>query len=111
MTVETRVEITFDQIAPEEWRVIFTASAAEVSAIEFICSSIRVHRGVFQAVRELLEVRQPGRLFIPEEEGALAELLTTYRSQQKPTLKVNGRRTTNVHCAGGYLYWKRDLRP
>jgi hypothetical protein len=47
------------KITETDWRVGFDVTSDRQSAIQIVQSSIRIFSGVFQAVREFLEVRQP----------------------------------------------------
>jgi hypothetical protein len=53
-----------------EWRTGFDATS-ETSTLKNIHASIRVFSGVFQAIREFLEVRQLNRLVFASKEEAL----------------------------------------
>jgi hypothetical protein len=55
---------TFDKISDDEWQVGFESDRNHTPA-----SAIRVFSGVFQAVREFLEVRQPMTLVTRYDEG------------------------------------------
>src|SRR5580698_2282031 len=59
-----RVDTTFTETAKDEWRAGFDA-VSNASPSENIHASIRVFSGVFQAVREFLEVASQGNWFSP----------------------------------------------
>ena len=87
----TRVETTFTEIRKNEWRVGFEA-ASNATASENIHASIRIFSGVFQAVREFLEVRQPERLVFASKEEALGHLYEEYLQRQDTSLRQMGYR-------------------
>jgi hypothetical protein len=87
----TRVETGFDETQKNEWRVGFEAFS-NASASENIHSSIRIFSGVFQAVREFLEVRQPERLVFASKEEALGHLYEEYLEKQDTPLRSMGYR-------------------
>jgi hypothetical protein len=90
----TRVETTFTETRKAEWRVAFEVTS-KASASENIHASIRVFSGVFQAVREFLEVRQPERLVFASKEEALGRLYEEYLQRQDTSLRQMGYRTVS----------------
>jgi hypothetical protein len=91
-----RVDTTFTETAKNEWRVGFDATS-NASTSENIHASIRVFSGVFQAVREFLEVRQPRKLVFAAKEEALSHLYEEYlRKQETPLSKIGYRMTAPV---------------
>ncbi len=86
-----RVETTFIETGRNEWRVAFEA-ASQATASENIHASIRVFSGVFQAVREFLEVRQPERLVFASKEEDLGQLCEEYLQRQDTPLHQLGYR-------------------
>ena len=89
--IGVRVETTFEETGPGDWRAGFKASS-KAGTTENIHASIRVFSGVFQAVREFLEVRQPKRLVFAAKEEALAHLYEQYLSRQESPLRDIGYR-------------------
>jgi hypothetical protein len=87
----TLVDTTFTATGKSEWRVAFDVTS-KASASENIHSSIRVFSGVFQAVREFLEVRQPERLVFASKEEALGRLYQEYLQRQDTSLREMGYR-------------------
>ena len=85
------VEITFDAMGDRGWRAGFDVKS-KATASENIHSSIRVFSGVFQAVREFLEVRQPDRLVFASKEEALGRLYEEYLKRQGTALREMGYR-------------------
>jgi hypothetical protein len=87
----TQVDTTFTETRKGEWRVAFDVTS-KASALESIHASIRVFSGVFQAVREFLEVRQPERLVFASKEEALGRLYEEYLQRQDTSLRQMGYR-------------------
>lgn len=86
-----RIDTTFTETAKNEWRVALDVTS-KASASENIHTSIRVFSGVFQAVREFLEVRQPQRLVFASKEEALGRLYEEYLQRQDTPLRQLGYR-------------------
>lgn len=84
------VTTTFAKVGAEEWQVGFTVSPEMQPATGVVRSSIRIFSGVFQAVREFLEVRQPLRLVFASKNEALGSLYETYLQRQDTELKHLG---------------------
>jgi len=87
----TRVDTVFTESGKSQWRVAFEVTS-QASASENIHASIRVFSGVFQAVREFLEVRQPERLVFASKEEVLGRLYEEYLARQNTTLRGLGYR-------------------
>jgi hypothetical protein len=86
-----QVTVTFLDTGDGSWRVGFEVerSSPEVGARE-IAPALRILSGVFQAVREFLEVRQPQRLVFASKDDDLARLYDTYLQKQDTALKQMG---------------------
>jgi hypothetical protein len=87
----TRVDTTFTETRKNHWRVSFDVTS-NASASENIHASIRVFSGVFQAVREFLEVRQPEELVFASKEESLGHLYEEYLRRQDTPLGQIGYR-------------------
>ena len=85
-----KVTTTFSKVTETEWQVGFDVVPDRQSAKEMMQSSVRIFSGVFQAVREFLEVRQPLRLVFASKNEALGELYETYLQRQDTTLAQMG---------------------
>ena len=86
-----RVDTTFTETGKNTWRVGFDVTS-KASATENIHASIRIFSGVFQAVREFLEVRQPEKLVFASKEEALGNLYEEYLQRQDTPLRQIGYR-------------------
>ncbi len=87
----TQVDITFTETRKNEWRVGFDVSS-KATASENIHASIRIFSGVFQAVREFLEIRQPEKIVFASKEEALGRLHEEYLQRQDTSLRQLGYR-------------------
>ncbi|HEV2134398.1 MAG TPA: hypothetical protein VGR47_09045 [Terracidiphilus sp.] len=85
------VATTFTETARNNWRIAFDVTST-ASASESVHASIRVFSGVFQAVREFLEARQPQRVVFASKEEALGQLYEEYLRRQDTSLHQLGYR-------------------
>jgi hypothetical protein len=79
------IKTTFDKISDDQWRVGFESDQNSTLA-----SAIRIFSGVFQSVREFLEVRQPMTLVFASKSQDLGELYEAYLKRQDTTLAQMG---------------------
>ncbi len=86
------VSTTFANVGGAEWQVGFTVAPEVQAANAIMQSSVRIFSGVFQAVKEFLEVRQPSRLVFASKEEALGSLYETYLQRQDSELRQMGYR-------------------
>ncbi len=91
------VTTTFAKISEDEWQVGFATAPDFVSGTAALISSVRVLSGVFQAVHEFLEVRQPARLVFASKQEALGNLYETYLERQDTALKQLGYHMATTH--------------
>ncbi len=83
--MSAQVEITFTATCPNEWRVGF-----EVTSKTTVPESIRILGGVFQAVHEFLEIRQPERLVFAAKAESMGQIYEAYLSRQENALRDLG---------------------
>ena len=86
------VTVTFAQVSGAEWQVGFDVAPDSAPLNAGVQNSVRIFSGVFQAVRELLEVRQPVRLVFASKQEALGHLCKTYMQRQDTELSQLGYR-------------------
>ena len=85
------VRTTFSGLANHEWRAAFEVSPGEPTTAEARLSvSLRILGGVFQSVREFLEVRQPMKLVFASKDESLGHLYETYLERQDNLLTQMG---------------------
>jgi hypothetical protein len=89
-TNEAKVVTRFSKVSDDEWQVGFEVSSDQQSAPQIPHSFIRILGGVFQSVREFLEVRQPMKLVFTNEEEALGRLYESYLERQDTVLSQMG---------------------
>ena len=93
-----QVATTFAKVSENEWQVGFAlAPDPRSGTTEGFYSSVRILSGVFQAVHEFLEVRQPARLVFASKQEALGSLYETYLERQDTALKQLGYRMVTKH--------------
>ena len=92
------VTTTFANVGGAEWQVGFVVAPDANSTNAAVHASVRIFGGVFQAVREFLEVRQPMRLVFASKNEALGSLYEAYLEWQDSELRQLGYRlaTTRV---------------
>lgn len=87
----SRVEVAFRETAKNEWQVSYTVAATTIKpTMEWLSDSILIICGVFLAVIEFLEVRQPERLLFDKEHQDLVELFEAYLNGPDTDLKHMG---------------------
>ncbi len=85
-----QVEVSFD--APEdadEWRISFETGGTATSS-EGVLTAFDVFNGVFQAVREFIEVREPETLIFATKTDKLANIYQTYLRREASALEQLG---------------------
>jgi hypothetical protein len=84
-----RVEVAFEQREPNgPWHVSFDVIRGD--APERTTEAFRVFNGVFQAVREFVETREPELMVFISKSESLAEIYSTYLRRERPTLQALG---------------------
>ena len=87
----SRVEVAFRETAKNEWQVSYTVAATTIKpTMEWLSDSLLIICGVFLAVIEFLEVRQPERLLFDKEHQDLVELFEAYLNGSDTDLKHMG---------------------
>lgn len=102
-------QITFSKVSKQEWQVSIEVKA-DLPATEIVRSSIRVLSGVFQGVREFLEVRQPEVLLFGSKYEELSDLYETYLQRGGTVLAELGYevdKASRVGPATGFSVRKR----
>jgi hypothetical protein len=89
LTVTTR----FTKVSAEEWQVAFDVKPQESTNLYLpkgLGNSLRILGGVFQSVREFLEVRQPMKLVFASKDDALGYLYESYLARRDTALAEMG---------------------
>ncbi len=89
------VLINFSRVA-EQWQVGFSVNAPDKSMEEGVQSGVKIFGGVFQAIREFLEVRQPMTLVFASKTDPLGELYENYLKRQGNALTEMGYQMASV---------------
>jgi len=84
-----RVEVSFEQREPNgPWHVAFNVQKGEPA--ERTVSAFRVFNGVFQAVREFVETREPEVVVFISKDEDLAGIYETYLRREKKAIEGLG---------------------
>jgi hypothetical protein len=89
-----QIKTTFNQISDDEWQVGFESDQNLP-----MTSAIRVFSGVFQSVREFLEVRKPIALLFARKAQDLGELYDAYLKRQDTMLARMGYEMEQLQAA------------
>ena len=83
------VQVLFEQQEPgAAWNVSFDVERGELR--QAVHLSFHIFNGVFQAVREFLEVRHPELVVFATKREALADIFQTYLRRESPTIERLG---------------------
>lgn len=83
------VEVVFEREEPgAAWNVSFDLERGELR--QAVHLSFHIFNGVFQAVREFLEVRQPELVVFATKRESLAEIYQTYLRRERATIERLG---------------------
>jgi hypothetical protein len=86
------VLVHFQKVEEIAWLASFEVGESSKSPTQIVRNSVRILSGVFFAVREFLEVRQPERLTFASKDESLGNLYETYLSREGTTLHQMGYR-------------------
>lgn len=83
------VVVSFEQReSGKAWHVVFEAQKGETT--EAVYSAFAIFNGVFQAVEEFIEVRQPDMLVFATKRDELANIYRTYLRRESRTIESLG---------------------
>jgi hypothetical protein len=88
------VLVDFQKADEITWRASFEVEDCSKTPTEIGRNSVFILSGVFHAVREFLELRQPERLTFASKDESLGNLYETYLSPEGTTLHQMGYRVT-----------------
>jgi hypothetical protein len=81
--------VSFEQREPNgPWHVVFEVDQSNVTAA--VHSAFEIFNGVFQAVEEFLDVREPHEVVFATKRDKLAGIYQTYLRKESPTLEKLG---------------------
>lgn len=106
-TVKTIVvEVDFEQREPNgPWHVAFNTGQGELADRTNITLAFRIFNGVFQAVREFIEVREPAAVVFISEDEDLASIYGTYLRREKGRIAELGYTLEGPHRVEPYTEW------
>ena len=108
-----QVQVDFEQQEPDAgWHVGFNTVRGEISDRSFATLAFRIFNGVFQAIREFIEVRQPELMLIVAKDEDLAGIYRTYLRREKSALENLGYKLEEPQQINPYTQWLlRRSRP
>jgi hypothetical protein len=107
------VEVDFEQREPGgPWHVAFNSEPTDLPDRSVVTSAFRIFNGVFQAVREFTETREPEVLVFIAKDEDLASIYQTYLRREAADLEALGYRLEGPHKVEPYTEWTlRRIRP
>ncbi len=94
------------------WHVAFNMLRAEMTGREMVTSAFRIFNGVFQAVKEFTETREPEILVFIAKDEDLAAIYETYLRREASSLQELGYRLEGPHKVDPYTEWSlRRVKP
>jgi hypothetical protein len=105
------VEVSFEQREPDgPWHVAFNVVAGDPA--ERTASAFRVFNGVFQAVREFIETREPEIVVFISKDEDVAGIYGTYLRREKTAIEALGYVVEGPHRVDPYTeFTLRRVRP
>jgi hypothetical protein len=99
------VDVDFEQREPNgSWHVGFNTHRGQADDRNYSLA-FRIFNGVFQAVREFLETRQPERIVFIAKDEDLAGVYRTYLRRELPNTEALGYRLEGPHTVDPYTEW------
>jgi len=104
-TVDTvKVIVSFEQReGGGPWHVLFEVDKGQTSDTGLAYLAFSIFNGVFQAVREFVEVREPDTLVFATKRDELAGIYQTYLRRESATLEELGYRLEGPHRVEPYI--------
>ena len=106
-----KVEVSFEQREDRgPWHVAFNVIRGD--AVEGVVQSFRIFNGVFQAVREFVETREPPLVVFITKRDALAGIYETYLRRERSVIESLGYTVEGPDRVDPYTqYTLRRVRP
>ena len=107
------VEVDFEQREPNgPWHVSFNTRDGDLTDLKDEMLAFRRLNGVFQAVREFLETRQPERIVFIAKDESRAGIYAVYLRREKTKLRDLGYEIEGPHSVDPYTQWTlRRVQP
>ena len=100
------VEVHFEQREHQGPRhVAFNTAHGEIADRTNMTLAFRIFNGVFQAVREFVEVREPEIMIFVAKDEDLAIIYETYLRREKNSVEELGYRIEGPHKVAPYTEW------
>jgi len=98
-----KVTVSFEQRESEgPWHVLFEVDQGGSTAAVVAHSSFAIFNGVFQAVEEFVDVRQPETVVFATKRDDLAHIYQTYLRRESATIEALGYRLEGPHQVDPY---------
>jgi hypothetical protein len=107
------VEVDFEQRERRgPWHVAFSTRRADMTDRNNVTLAFRIFNGVFQAVKEFTETREPEILVFIAKDEDLASIYQTYLRREAADLEEPGYRLEGPHKVEPYTEWTlRRIKP
>jgi hypothetical protein len=101
-----RVEVDFEQREKEgPWHVGFNTASGDLVDRTNMTLAFRIFNGVFQAVREFIDTREPEMVAFIAKDEDLAGIYGTYLWREKPTIQKMGYTLEGPRRIEPYTEW------
>ena len=107
------VEVDFEQREHAgPWHVGFSTVHGEITDRTNMALAFRIFNGVFQAVREFIETREPEVVVFIAKDEDLASIYETYLRREKRSVEELGYELEGPHRVDPYTEWTlRRMKP
>ncbi len=100
------VEVDFEQRERNgPWHVSFNTLHGELTDLKNEMLAIRRLNGVFQAVREFIETREPESVVFIAKDEDRADVYSAYLRREKPNIEGLGYKVEDPHTVEPYTEW------
>ncbi len=100
------VEVEFQQREHNgPWHVAFNTAHGDMADRTNITLAFRIFNGVFQAVREFVETREPEAMVFIAKDEDLASIYETYLRREKSNVEELGYRVEGPYSVAPYTEW------
>jgi len=108
-----KVTVTFERTeSADPWHVLFEVDKGQRTDTDLAHSSFAIFNGVFQAVEEFVEIREPDTLLFATKRQELAGIYQTYLRREAATLEKLGYRLEGPLRADPYTeFMLRRTKP
>ncbi|HCC58424.1 MAG TPA: hypothetical protein DEQ47_14440 [Solibacterales bacterium] len=107
------VDVDFEQREPKgPWHVSFDTRHGDIADLKNEMLAIRRLNGVFQAVRQFLQIREPGSVVFIAKDEDRAALYAAYLRRENSAIESLGYQIEGPHAIEPYTQWTlRRVQP